>query len=161
MLPLIRKKNKDGLFYYTTRKSVILKNLKNYTSFPVNDERELLIKERFIEAILMTSLRIEQNLKEIYFRTYCKQVMGVYYEILELSFNKIVNLCRASGIITKEDFENIDLLRKARNEIAHNPHINNRTVDKEKCNLIINPCLNIIQKTHDELVEISKKKIKK
>jgi hypothetical protein len=154
----LKKFFKNGKTYYKPKKPVILKDLKMYHSLPGLDEKDLLDKKQFVEVVLMTSLRVEQNLKELYFFLHCKQTWSMYYEIFELKFSKIVNFSKASGIIDNEDYKIIDKLRKARNEIAHHPHASNKTIDEKKCRDIIVPCFKIIDKTHGQLVKIQGEK---
>lgn len=54
----------------------------------------------------------------------------------------------------------INKLKKARNEIGHNPHIRNRHIDPKLLNGILEPCFEIINKLFDQLIEPSKKKEK-
>lgn len=154
-MPQLKRIEKENMIYYVPKKPVILKNVKSFTVFPVLEVEDLISKKRFIEAIMIASLRIEQNLKDIYFYTHCKQVAGVYHEIHELTFNKIINLTRASGIINWEEYKRTKLLKQARNEISHHPYANCDTVDETKFNSIVPPCLEIIKRTHDKLIGIN------
>jgi len=84
----------------------------------------------------------------------------MYFSILDLRFVDIINFARCSEIITHEESKKINKLKKARNEIGHNPHIRNRHIDPKLLNGILEPCFEIINKLFDQLIEPSKKKEK-
>lgn len=154
MIPT-EKIRKDGEFKIFDKKKVVIKDCKSFTVNPVHDETMMLNNGQFFMSIFLTALRIESDLKNLYFRKFCKQTNGMHHQIVSMNFNQIIEFCRSSGIINMDQFDKISMLRKARNEIAHHPYVSDRYIDEKKCRKIVEPSIEVLGELHDKLVKLS------
>jgi len=122
----------------------------------VDDEKQLLQDGRYIEALLITSLHIENHLKTLYFYKKGMTLYKQWYNLQEMMFYKILDNCLSEGYISNQAFKQIKRLKDARNEIARTPLAHNRYIDSNKCKKILEPCLKILNRTHNQLVKLEK-----
>lgn len=111
------KDKKTGGYVYKRMKSKILKEgLKSAQFYPGHEEQDALSKGKYVESILFTALRIENNLKELYFRKHCTNNVGIYLELRdETRFASILRLTCAVKIISSKEYDLLNSLKAARN----------------------------------------------
>jgi hypothetical protein len=140
------------MIHFIETDKIVMKAGVAYTLLPGHDEQQALAAGNYVEAILMTALRIEHYLKDQYFWQDCKNNMAVYAMVDDIPFYQVIELGRALGYIDATEAITAHQLRKARNEIGHHPYAYNRYLDPVKVKAIVEPCLAIIHKLHTAAV---------
>jgi len=161
MFQRFKRMLRKGKFFYVPIKSKLLQKRKSYPYLPIIDINDLLSDKKYVGAILVTALELETNLKELYWLKICSTSIDAYYVVSRLNFSTIVDICFASNLLSMQEYRNISALRNGRNDIVHNPNIRDDYVEPKECKKIIEPCLTIIERTHDEIIVLHDKIKKK
>jgi len=115
----------------------------------------------YIEAILRTAIDIHTMMQFIFYNNQSNRTVEMKYDVSNYTFYQAIEQCKSinSNILTPDEFDAIDTLRRARNEVAHFMFLDERYLNANKCNSVLQPCFDIICKLHSHCISLQESNI--